>query len=165
MVAAYLAVGFIVVLVYQKREHVLLFTYFLFYAVIHIIFPDTSRRYVFPILWVIYVCALWPLYCPVKFTGKKANVTYAFVKIFLCLFAIYLTFNNIIHVSDFVEKYRVQRNETRLVGEWLSSNRFSKLELSKVSCWFFPLFLGQKHCDQGLLFLARYSPMAIQQFR
>lgn len=121
-----ITIGFIIFLINKKGEQILLFTYLFLYTVIHVLFPDTAERYTFPVLWIVYIYSLWPLFFSENVSGKKAGIVHSFLRILFCLLSAYLIINNIAHIKNH-EGQRYGRTETRLIGEWLSSARFSKL--------------------------------------
>lgn len=110
-----------VILCFRKKIYMplLFFFYFIFYIILHMIFPDSVLRYSYPTLPFGYVLLFWPtalLYT--QRTLLKALVHLIFVAsltLYICIRAITIG-------QEYLNNQKWVKAEKRIAAEWLNDN-------------------------------------------
>lgn len=126
----YSMLGILVAFLKRKINILIFFLFLMLYSFLHLFFPDSAKRYSYPVLWITYVASLWPVYLLSRdsntFSGKLA---YA-LSIFIVTTAIIVVSHNFIQIESFLKERRYHRFESVIIAEWVSNQKLE--ETTKV---------------------------------
>jgi len=143
----------------KKERQLLIITLFgIGYLIIHWFFPSYPDRYSFPIIWVVYLIGLWPLWYIRREKKRFIMIALPLLSYIVILFATDIIQTNIDILPEYLSWNKYDRYENKLVADWLTETTF--MRPTRVLT-FEPWIMSYFTMNQNITF-GKMGPVGIQ---